>query len=110
MERDPAYLLDILEASKIAISYIEDVTEETFHQQTQLQDAVIRRIEIVGEAARRISSETQSAHPELPWREMIGMRNLMIHDYDGVDLGMVWQTVKRDLPKLIKRIQNIVSS
>ena len=110
MERDPAYLLDILEASKVALSYIQDVTEESFNDRTQLQDAVIRRIEIIGEAARRVSAKTQNAHPDLPWHEMIGMRNLLIHDYDGIDLGMVWQTVKKDLPRLIEAIQKIISS
>ncbi|HLG30832.1 MAG TPA: HepT-like ribonuclease domain-containing protein, partial [Candidatus Brocadiales bacterium] len=72
------------------------------------QDAVIRRIEIVGEAARRISEETQNGFPGLPWNEIIGMRNVMIHEYDDVDLAIVWETVKNDLPPLIESLEDIL--
>ncbi len=109
MQRDQAYLLDILKAAELALAYVKGVSEEKFITDTQLQDSVIRRIEILGEAARRISPETQAAHPNIPWREMIGMRNMMIHDYDDVDLHVVWQTVQQDLPHLIAEIKPLVS-
>ena len=107
MQRDRASLLDIIEAARLAISYVEGLTKEAFLQSTQLQDSVIRRIEIIGEAARRISLETRAANPGIPWNEMIGIRNLMIHDYDGVDLEIVWQTIQQDLPSLIAQIESL---
>lgn len=110
MARDRAYLLDIREASRLAISYVGNASKDVFLQDTQLQDSVIRRIEIIGEAARRISPEFRSLFPALPWSEMIGMRDLMIHDYDDVDLEIVWNTVQRDLPRLLAQIESIMGS
>jgi len=97
MNRDLVYLLDILQATSFRIL-----------QDTQRQDSVIRRIEIIGEAARRISPQTRTAYPDIPWNAMIGMRNLMIHDYDDVDLQTVWRTVQHDLPALIARLEPLV--
>ena len=108
MQRDQVYLLDILEAARLAVSYVQGVQVDDFLVNTQLQDSVIRRIEIIGEAARRVSEQTKAAHPDLPWREMVGMRNLMIHEYDGVDLWVVWETVQNDLPGLIARLAPLV--
>ncbi|MFN0084443.1 MAG: DUF86 domain-containing protein [Blastocatellia bacterium] len=110
MQHDRACLLDIIEAAKLAVSYVEGGTKEAFLQSTQLQDSVIRRIEILGEAARRISLETRAKHPDFPWNEMIGMRNLMIHKYDDVDLEVVWQTIRMDLPALIRQIEPLTYS
>lgn len=107
MQRDREYMLDILEAAKLAIQYIDEKTREEFFSHTQYQDAVIRRIEIIGEAARRISEETQAAYPEVPWSDLISMRNVMIHEYDDVDIGIVWETVKNDLPLLVDSLENI---
>ena len=108
MSRDPQYFLDILEAAKLAQSYIAGKTQEEFLQDTLCQDAVIRRLEIIGEAARRLSPEARVSLPELTWHAMIGMRNLLIHEYDDVDLSIVWDTVKTDLPALIKAIEPFV--
>lgn len=108
MKRDEVYLLDILEAAKLAVSYAQKVSEDEFMRDTQCQDSVIRRIEIIGEAARRVSDQTRAAHKDIPWSEMTGMRNLMIHDYDGVDLKIVWDTVQRDLPRLIEMIKPLI--
>ncbi|ACU89568.1 HepT-like ribonuclease domain-containing protein [Desulfomicrobium baculatum] len=101
MDRDRAYIFDITEAARLALSYVDDLTLKDFLLDTRCQDAVIRRIEVNGEAARRVSSQTRELHPEIPWAAMIGMRNLMIHDYDDVDMDIVWDTVHRDLPELL---------
>lgn len=74
------------------------------------QDSVIRRLEIIGEAARRISEATIAAHQEIPWREMIGMRNQVIHAYDGIDFGVVWQTVHKDLPVLVEKLERWIEA
>jgi uncharacterized protein with HEPN domain len=108
MPRDVAYLLDILEAAKLAATYVSGKTKEEFILDTQCQDAVIRRLEIIGEAARRISPETRASLPALPWAAMINMRNLMIHEYDHVDLTVVWDTVQNHLPALIQSIAPLV--
>jgi uncharacterized protein with HEPN domain len=108
MPRDPQYFLDILQAAKIALSYIAGKTQEEFLADTLCQDAVIRRLEIIGEAARRLSREARTTLPGLTWNAMIGMRNILIHEYDDVDLTIVWDTVKTGLPILIKSIEPLV--
>lgn len=110
MQRDRGYLLDILESARLAAQYLEEKTEKEFYADTKSQDAVIRRFEVIGEAARRISDEGQSSYPGLPWVEMIGMRNIMIHEYDNVDLHIVWNTVKNSLPNLIDAISAILGT
>ena len=108
MQRDAAYLRDIQESARLALAYLDGIDLETFVGNTQLQDAVIRRVEIIGEAARRVSEETRTAHPGLPWRQMIGMRNQVIHMYDGVDVAVVYDTVREDLPALLEALARIV--
>ncbi len=101
MQHDLAYILDILDAAKLAIQYVQDIEKEAFFQDIKCQDSVIRRLEIIGEAARRVSLSTRAEIPDIPWMEMIGMRNMMIHEYDSVDLEIVWDTIQRDLPRVI---------
>lgn len=108
MERDRAYLLDIIESAKLALSYINEVSREEFLRDTQCQDSVIRRIEIIGEAARRVSLQTKNAYPGIPWSEIIGMRNLVIHDYDDVDPEIILDTVQQDIPGLIELIKPLL--
>ena len=108
MQRDNEYLLDILEAAKLAIDYIGEKSREEFLIDSQCQDAVIRRLEIIGEAARRVSEETRTTYTDLPWSDMVSMRNVMIHEYDDVDIGIVWETVKNDLPLLIDSLEKIL--
>jgi uncharacterized protein with HEPN domain len=108
MSRDDTYLVDILESAKIALGYVFDKTWDEFYENIQCQDAVVRRIEIIGEAARRVSPETRDMYPEIEWREMTSMRNLVIHEYDVVDIGQVWDTVRNKLPFLIEKLTKIV--
>lgn len=108
MSRDETYLVDILESAKIALDYVFDKTWEEFYEDAKSQDAVVRRIEIIGEAARRVSPETRAKYPEIEWREMTSMRNLVIHEYDVVDIGQVWDTVLNKLPFLIEKLSKIV--
>ncbi len=110
MQRDKEYLLDILEAAKLAFAYVDKKSREEFFNDTQCQDAVIRRLEIIGEASRRISEETRASFPDLPWSDMVGMRNVIIHEYDDVDLVIVWETVNNDLPPLIDALEKILQS
>lgn len=81
---------------------------DEFSEDIQCQDAVVRRIEIIGEAARRLSQETRDKHLQIPWREITSMRNLVIHEYDVVDIGQVWDTIQNKIPPLIEELTKIV--
>ena len=83
---------------------------DEFLANTQLQDSVIRRIEIIGEVAGRISVQFQEAHPEIPWHAMTGMRNRMIHGYDDIDFNIVWNTVQESIPLLLILIEPLQES
>jgi uncharacterized protein with HEPN domain len=107
-QHDQAYLLDILLASMKAIEFVSNLTYQEFLDSELHQNAVIRPLEIIGEAARKISGETKSQYPQIPWGEMIGMRNRLIHEYLDVDLSTVWDTIQEDLPPLISIIESLV--
>lgn len=108
MQRDEAYLLDILIEARKAIRFVEGLTWEQFERSELHQNAVIRPLEIIGEAARLISAQTKDEHPEIPWKQMTGMRNRLIHEYSSVDFNTVWDTIKNDLPALIVFIEPLV--
>ena len=108
MWRDNAYLLDILVAARKVLEYSKGVTWEEFQQNDLLQSATMRPLEIIGEVARKISQETKDAHPEIPWDDMIGMRNRLIHEYFRINLQTVWDTVQNDIPRLIALVQPLV--
>ena len=109
MQRDDAaYLLDILIAAKKAISYLDGLSWEEFEASELHQDAAMRALEIIGEAANRVSEATREAHPEIPWLQVIGMRNRLVYEYFRINLAAVWDTVKRDLYELIKKIEPLV--
>jgi uncharacterized protein with HEPN domain len=89
MSRDDTYLVDILESARVAMEYVAGKSWEEFQQDMQCQDAVLRRLEIIGEAARHVSPQTQNKYSQIPWRELTVLRNLVIHQYDAVDINQV---------------------
>ena len=91
--RDVGCLWDILNAANLILTFVEEMSRKAFEQDVKTQDAVVRRLEIIGEAARRLSAEYKAAHPEVAWRAVIGMRNRLIHGYDVVDLDVVWGVI-----------------
>ena len=108
MQKDNALLLDILQSAIIAGRHLENIKFEDFENDIKTQDAVIRRLEIIGEASSKISSETQNTYRDLPWQKMKGMRNFLIHEYDDIDIKTVWDTVFNNLPPLIKDLKKIL--
>ena len=108
MLRDSAFLLDILREAKAVLSFVQGVSEQEFKRNIQCQYAVIRGLEVIGEAANRMSDFTRQVHPEIPWSEMISMRNRMIHEYERLDLSVVWETVQKDLPRLVEQVEPLV--
>ena len=108
LPREFNYLVDILEAARLLQKFVEGVNQDTFQNDLMRQAAVMRQLEIMGEAARRLSEETRQELSEIPWHQIIGMRNRLIHVYDDVDLAIVWDTVQNDLPPLIAQLEKIV--
>jgi uncharacterized protein with HEPN domain len=107
LRSDRERLLDILEA----VDRIEAQAARgraAFAGDELTQTAVIRWIEVIGEAARGVSAELRAGHPELPWRQMVAMRNVLIHGYFDIDVDLVWSVVQNDLPKLAAQVRSIV--
>ena len=94
------FLRDILAAAENALDFMEDVSLDAFQSDVEKQYAVTRALEIIGEAARNIPPEMQAQYPHLPWKEMIGMRNIVAHHYFGVNDAVIFRTVREDLPML----------
>ena len=104
------YIEDILESVDKIEEYIGEIKEEDFYRNTQLQDSILRRLEIIGEAAKNIPMDFRNKYSIIPWKRMAGMRDVLIHEYFGVNLKRVWRAVKKDLPRLKKEILNIIET
>ncbi len=110
-EKSPKiYLEDILTSISRIEEYVEDLSFEKFSKDQKTIDAVIRNLEIIGEAAKNMPENFTENHGELPWREMISMRNKVIHEYFGIDINILWQTVKEDLPGLKTLVKELLNS
>jgi len=102
------YLEDILESIEKIEEYTQSVDRQEFFRKTQIQDSVLRRLEIIGEAVKHIPKKVRSNYPEIPWQKIAGMRDVLIHEYFGVNLVRVWKVVTQDivvLKVIIKRIK-----
>lgn len=108
-ERDDlVYLGDMLDAITLVREYTSEMTREKFMRDVRTQDAVIRRIEVIGEAAKQIGSGIRGRYPNIPWSEAARMRDKLIHGYFGIDLAAVWKTVQEDLPAMGVELSRIL--
>ena len=108
MSRTPKlYLEDIIKSIENINKYVSGLDLESFGKDQKTVDAVVRNIEIVGEAAKNLSEEYQEQYPKIPWSQIMATRNKVVHEYFGVDLEILWETIKEDLPALKKQIQKI---
>ncbi|MBZ0320351.1 MAG: DUF86 domain-containing protein [Anaerolineae bacterium] len=110
MPRDAAYVLDILDAARRIQAYVTGIDKATFETDGMRQDAIIRRIEIIGEATKRLSMEYRARHPEIAWQQMAGMRDVLIHSYDAVDVERVWNTAAIAIPDLIAKLEPLAQA
>ncbi len=107
IKSDQVYLEHILESIRKVEDFVNGITQTEFDNSVLIQDAVIRNFEIIGEATKKISKQFTQLHSEIPWQDMAGMRDKLIHDYLDVDIEVVWKTVKSDLPHLKEMIQKM---
>jgi uncharacterized protein with HEPN domain len=106
---DYLYLRHILDAASSIQAYLQAINEDGFSTNRLVQDAVIRNLEVIGEAAKRLSADCKAAAPDVPWRSVTGMRDKLIHDYMGTDVAAVWKTTQSDLPLLKTAIETLLA-
>lgn len=110
MNRGPAIRLrDILEAAELLAQYVGDLTFDEFERNTEKQDAVARRLEVIGEAVKGLPKELRDANPEVPWRDIAGARDILVHEYFRIDLDLAWEMVQHDVPRLAARVREILA-
>ncbi|MCA9914904.1 MAG: DUF86 domain-containing protein [Anaerolineae bacterium] len=109
MRGDDALLLDMLIAARKIRRFTEGMTQADFDHSEMAQSAVTRELQVIGEAARMISDEAKAQHTHLEWSLISGMRNRVIHEYFNVDLSIVWDTIQKDIPKLVEQLVQLVS-
>ncbi len=108
-DRDKKYIRHILDAISDVAEFLNGVSETDFKSSGLVQSAVMRKIEIIGEASKRISLETKLAYSDIEWKKAAGMRDVLIHDYFGVDIQGVWNTVQENLPRLKRQLEKLIS-
>jgi uncharacterized protein with HEPN domain len=101
MSRDDATLVDLARAAGLVREFVQGMDQAAFLVDAKTQSAVLHQLLILGEAAKRLSQEFRDAHPEIPWSLVAGMRDKLIHHYEAVDLGVVWDTIEKNVPELL---------
>ncbi|MEK7164618.1 MAG: DUF86 domain-containing protein, partial [Patescibacteria group bacterium] len=114
MKKTPkVYLYDIIDSIGLIEEYVDGKSKDDLLTERRLQDVIVRRLQIIGEAVNRISEmfkEIPTEHPEIPWRKIKGLRNVVIHDYAKIDFALVWDVIKKDLPELKINTQKIMEN
>jgi len=108
-KRDPDLLIEDMLASIRKIErYTSGMNQEVFRQDEKTVDAVVRNLEILGEATRQMPEDFTARHSDVPWRQIAGLRNRIVHDYFGLDLEMIWQVIRNDLPQFRAGLEHLV--
>ena len=111
MKKDPKiFLKHILESIEKIEKNIKNMSEDKFFDSTTIQDAVVRRLEIIGEAVKNLPNSFKNKHPKISWKKIAGTRDVLIHEYFGVDLNLVWKITNKNIPKLKKQILELLES
>lgn len=108
MQRDHAILVDIILACKDIAEFIGGIKEDEFPTNTLVQSAVLRQLEIIGEASKRLSSEFRDEHSEIHWKKMAGLRDRLIHAYDDIDCSRIWKIASVDVPEAMAKIEPLI--
>ena len=107
-ERDGAYLWDMLEYARHCVTMLANKSEHDWHRDLATRLAIERSLEIIGEAARRVSATFREQHPEIPWRNVIGQRNILAHDYGQIDHDRLYKTATQDIPPLVRQLEELL--
>jgi len=105
---DRLYLAHMLEAADRLLVYAKD-GDKVFRSDLKTQDAVIRNLQVLGEAVKKVSAETRTTHPEIPWRDIAGMRDRVVHDYFGISLDIVWDVLQNHIPPLREKLAQLLN-
>jgi uncharacterized protein with HEPN domain len=109
VKKDPSvFICHILESIELIENYSRDLTAEQFQVDIAMQDAIIRRLEIIGEAVKNLPAPFKAKYPDIPWKQMAGMRDILIHEYFEIDLNLTWTVVKQALPPVKEKLQAIL--
>ncbi len=109
MSRDiRVYLLDILERCERITRYVEGLDEERWSSDERTQDAVLRNLEVIGEAVKRLPGDLRQRTPEIPWQDIAGLRDILIHEYGGVDFAIVWDIAVNEVPALRQAVTELL--
>lgn len=103
------YLDDIIQSIQLIEDYTKNLRIDVFYQNTAIQDAVVRRLEIIGEAANKLPKQFHHKYPDIPWSKMIGLRNIVVHDYSNVDMELVWNLIQTTLKDTKQKIIHVFS-
>jgi uncharacterized protein with HEPN domain len=110
MPHDLDSLRDMVLAANRVLRYVENTNQQEFEQDQEKQDSITYRILILGEASKRLSAEFRDKHPNIPWRQIAGMRNMLVHEYDQIDLDVLWDVTQNSIPKLLEKLSSLINS